>query len=124
MAAMAEAQSRAVMFRSREKEIDEGETCSRYFFRKVMARGALMKGLQAEDGVVVKDTEGMMRVVVEVVWSVGGGGKKGAPPTGMHWRHEGVGEGVVKLLFKKGEVKGNWILTLKDWGGEQLGKDN
>ena len=63
MAAMAEAQSRAVMFRSREKEIDEGETCSRYFFRKVMAGGALMKGLQGEDGVVVKDTEGMMRVV-------------------------------------------------------------
>ena len=31
-AALAEKRGREIMFRSREKEIEEGETCSRYFF--------------------------------------------------------------------------------------------
>ena len=51
------------MFRSREKEIEEGETCSCYFFKKIMAKGAAMKGLKGKDGVVATDREEMVGIV-------------------------------------------------------------
>ena len=63
MAALAEKRGQEIMFRSREKEIEEGETCSRYFFKKMMAKGAAMKGLKGEDGVVATDREEMVGIV-------------------------------------------------------------
>ncbi|KAJ8358250.1 hypothetical protein AAFF_G00020050 [Aldrovandia affinis] len=63
MAAIAARRSQSIIFRSKEREVDEGETCSRFFFKKVMARGTLMKGLKGRDGVTLTSTEGQMKVV-------------------------------------------------------------
>ena len=69
MAARSEEGSRSVMFRCKEREIDEGETCSRYFFKKVMDRGSGMRGLKDEEGEVVRDIQGMLLGVVERFYS-------------------------------------------------------
>ncbi|KAJ8398696.1 hypothetical protein AAFF_G00418930 [Aldrovandia affinis] len=63
MAAIAARRSQSIIFRSKEREVDEGETCSRFFFQKVMARGTLMKGLKGRDGVTLTSTEGQKKVV-------------------------------------------------------------
>ena len=43
--------------------MEEGETFTRYFFKKVMARGVLFKGLQDREGAVVTDTKGQLKIM-------------------------------------------------------------
>ena len=62
MAVFTEEKYRSIMFLSREREIEEGEKCTRYFFKKILGRRVLIKGLKGEDGVLNSSTEGMLRV--------------------------------------------------------------
>ena len=62
MTILTENKCKDIMFRCKEKEMDEGEKCTRYFFKKILSRRILMKGLKGDDGVVQKDTAGMLRV--------------------------------------------------------------
>ena len=63
MSILAETKSRGVILRSREKEIEEGEKCTRYFFSKIVHRGEGMRKLKREDGVVVEEGEELKEVV-------------------------------------------------------------
>ncbi|KAG5830188.1 hypothetical protein ANANG_G00307420 [Anguilla anguilla] len=65
MAVLMENKCKNVIFRSKEKEIDEGEKCTRYFFKKIMSRKILMKGLKGEDGVVKNGKNDMLEAVEE-----------------------------------------------------------
>ncbi|KAJ8335341.1 hypothetical protein SKAU_G00386830 [Synaphobranchus kaupii] len=49
MKGMAEAQSRSIIFRCMEREVDEGETCSCYFFKKNYGAGGCGGAPLAED---------------------------------------------------------------------------
>ena len=63
MATIAETKSKGIILRSREREIEEGEKCTRYFFRKIVNRGEAMVKLKREDGGLVEDVDGMKGVV-------------------------------------------------------------
>ncbi len=39
MSALEKERNKGVMFRSKEKELEEGERCTRYFFKKIIAKG-------------------------------------------------------------------------------------
>ncbi len=39
MSVLANIQSKGVILRSKEREIEEGEKCTRYFFKKIITRG-------------------------------------------------------------------------------------
>ena len=63
MSILAEIKSKGVILRSREREIEEGEKCTRYFFRKIVNRGEGMTKLKGQDGVVVEGIDGLKEVV-------------------------------------------------------------
>lgn len=46
MLELAKVKSRGVILRSKEKEIEEGEKCTRYFFKKIVNRGGTMVSLK------------------------------------------------------------------------------
>ena len=50
METLAEIKSRGVILRSKEKEIEEGEKCSRYFFKKIVSKGGILTKLKNEEG--------------------------------------------------------------------------
>ena len=57
-----EKQSKAFLKQSREKEIEEGEKCTRYFFKKILARGGGLEKLE-ENGRVETKNEGILKIV-------------------------------------------------------------
>lgn len=63
MALLAEQKSKGVILRSKERELEEGEKCTRYFFKKIVSKGRTMTGLKNKDGFLKTDTEGMKEVV-------------------------------------------------------------
>ena len=68
MLILAETKSKGIILRSRERDIEEGEKCTRYFFKKIINRGEGMVKLKREDGEVVEDVE-KMKEVVEAFYS-------------------------------------------------------
>lgn len=48
MSVLSESQSKGVILRSREKDIEEGERCTRYFFKKIISRGGAITVLKSE----------------------------------------------------------------------------
>uniref|UniRef100_A0A8C7IU91 Reverse transcriptase domain-containing protein n=1 Tax=Oncorhynchus kisutch TaxID=8019 RepID=A0A8C7IU91_ONCKI len=63
MAFLAEQRSKGVILRSKERELEEGEKCTRYFLKKIVSKGRLMTRLKNKDGVLKTDTEGIKEVV-------------------------------------------------------------
>ncbi|MGL5950694.1 MAG: hypothetical protein ACRCZH_04655, partial [Cetobacterium sp.] len=59
MSDLAERQSKSIIFRCKETATEEGEKCSRYFFKKVVSRGNVMTGLKSEEGILIKETKAM-----------------------------------------------------------------
>jgi hypothetical protein len=39
MALLAEQKSKGVILRSKERELEEGEKCTKYFFKKIVSKG-------------------------------------------------------------------------------------
>ncbi len=59
---MSEVKSRGAVLRSKEKEIEDGEKCTRYIFKKNMNRGGAMVNLK-DRGDIKTDTKGILTVV-------------------------------------------------------------
>lgn len=57
MSLLTEAQSKGVILRSKERDIEEGEKCTRYFFRKIMSKGGGLTKLQKPDGGMTETTD-------------------------------------------------------------------
>jgi exonuclease III len=47
MSVLSESQSKGVILRSRERDIEEGERCTRYFFKKIISRGGSITVLKS-----------------------------------------------------------------------------
>lgn len=63
MSALAEIKSNGVILRSREKEIEQGEKCTRYFFKKIVNKGGTILRLQKENGCTADTTTDIMETV-------------------------------------------------------------
>nr|BAD04856.1 reverse transcriptase [Takifugu rubripes] len=50
MSVLSEIQSKGVILRSKEREIEEGEKCTRYFFKKIINKGGTITKLTKENG--------------------------------------------------------------------------
>lgn len=70
MSILAEIKSKGVILRSREQEIEEGEKCTRYFFKKIINKGGGILKLCKENGCTVDTTEEIKNVVVEFYTSL------------------------------------------------------
>lgn len=57
MSVLAETKSKGVILRSKEKEIEEGEKCTRYFFKKIVNKGGGIFRLNKENGCTADTTE-------------------------------------------------------------------
>jgi len=57
MSVLSEAQSKGVILRCKEKEIEEGEKCTRYFFKKTISRGGSITILKTFGGREAKNME-------------------------------------------------------------------
>lgn len=60
---IAETKSRGVILRSREKEIEEGEKCTRYFFKKVMSKGEILTKLRNKEGNLTTNSQEIKETV-------------------------------------------------------------
>ena len=56
MSALAENRSKGVILRTKEKEIEKGERCTRHFFRKIVNRRDIILKLQKENGDTAETT--------------------------------------------------------------------
>lgn len=63
MSELAEVKSRGIIFRSKEREIEEGEKCTRYFFKKIIDGGGAMVKLKNKEGETMTDTNGILSAV-------------------------------------------------------------
>lgn len=63
MSILAEEKSKGVILRSRERELEEGEKCTRYFFKKIVSKGGILTSLKKEDGELATSTEEILNVV-------------------------------------------------------------
>lgn len=63
MSGLAEIKSKGVILRSREREIEEGEKCTRYFFKKIISRGEKIMKLQKANGCTTDEIEEMKAIV-------------------------------------------------------------
>lgn len=63
LAALYETRSKGLIFRSRVRFVEENETCSRFFFRKLKAGGQLIEGLLDSEGTEQTTNEGMRECV-------------------------------------------------------------
>lgn len=63
MSAIANVKSMGVILRSREKELEEGEKCTRYFFKKIMSKTGFISELKDKDGQKVKDVKEIIKIV-------------------------------------------------------------
>ena len=60
MSKIAEQRSKGVILRSKEKEVEEGEKCTRYFFKKIISRGEGMTCFKKEDGLLTDTKSDLM----------------------------------------------------------------
>ncbi len=63
MGKIAEISSQGVIIRSKEREIEVGEKCTWYFFKKIISKGAVLILLKKEDGVLTANTEELKETV-------------------------------------------------------------
>lgn len=63
MQGISDIKSMGVILRSREKEREEGEKCTRYFFKKIMSKSGFISQLSNKTGQKVKNTKDIMQVV-------------------------------------------------------------
>lgn len=64
MSNLAEIQSKGIILRSKEQEIEEGEKCTRYFFKKIMNKGGNVLKLRGADGSLASTSDGAQQVVI------------------------------------------------------------
>lgn len=57
MSVLAEIKSKGVILRSREREIEEGEKCTRYFFKKILNKGGNILKLRKDNGCTANTME-------------------------------------------------------------------
>ena len=63
MSLLTEIVSKGVILRSREREVEEGEKCTRYFFKKIINQvGGIFK-LKKEDGCTTENPDEIMKIV-------------------------------------------------------------
>lgn len=63
MSELAEIRSKGVILRSKERKIEEGEKCTRYFFKKIVSKGGVLTQLVKENGVLTTNTEELKETV-------------------------------------------------------------
>lgn len=63
MSVLAEVKSKGVILRSREQEVEEGEKCTRYFFKKIIARAEGIFKLRKEDGCTTDKIDEIIQTV-------------------------------------------------------------
>ena len=55
--------SKGVILRSKERDLEEGEKCTRYFFKKILGRSGTMSKLKNKEGNMMEETEDILKVV-------------------------------------------------------------
>lgn len=65
MSELEEKRIKGVILQSREKEIEEGEKCTSYFFRKIVNRGGGMVGVKNKENNLMNNTQGILKAVEE-----------------------------------------------------------
>ena len=63
MVLMAEEVSKGVILRSKERDLEEGEKCTRYFFKKIISRSNVLTSIKDKDGSLKTDTKQITKVV-------------------------------------------------------------
>lgn len=63
MSVLAEIKSKGVILRSREREIEEGEKCTRYFFKKIVNKRGTILSLKKENGCTAETTKEIKETV-------------------------------------------------------------
>lgn len=63
MSVLAEIKSKGFILRSKEKEIEEGEKCTRYFFKKILTKSKTFLKVKKEDGKMAETTEEIKQIV-------------------------------------------------------------
>lgn len=63
MSVLTEMKSKGVILRSKEKEIEEGEKCTRYFFKKIINKGGAILKLKTESGRTAETTEEIKEII-------------------------------------------------------------
>ncbi len=60
---LAEIKSKGIILRSKERELEEGEKCTRYFFKKIMSKGGGILKLRKEDGTTAETTAEIKEII-------------------------------------------------------------
>lgn len=63
MSVLADIKSKGVILRSREQKIEEGEKCTRYFFKKIVNKGGSILKLNKRDGCTANKTEEIIQTI-------------------------------------------------------------
>lgn len=63
MEKLAEIKSHGVILRSKEKEVEEGEKCTRYFFKKIVSKGGILTKLKNKEGNLSKTSQELKETV-------------------------------------------------------------
>ena len=63
MLVLSEIKSKGVIIRSKERDIEEGEKCTNYFFKKIVSKGGVIPSLKDQSGNMTNNTEGIIKVV-------------------------------------------------------------
>ncbi|KAJ0055440.1 hypothetical protein NL108_018665 [Boleophthalmus pectinirostris] len=63
MSKLAEIKSKGIIKRAREQEIEEGEKCTRYFFKKILSKNKTILTLKKENGELTKNNEEIKKTV-------------------------------------------------------------
>jgi len=65
MQKICEVESKGIILRSRERDLEEGEKCSRYFFKKIVSRGNAITKLKTKEGETKANTNDIQKIVEE-----------------------------------------------------------
>lgn len=107
MSVLAEFKSKGVILRSKEREIEEGEKCTRFFFKKIINKGGGIFRLKTENGPTAETTQDIIETVETFYNDL--------------YRKKTVNEEIMTevLLFIEKTVEENVILT-QDFKIEEL----
>jgi len=65
MMILSEITSKGVILRSKEREVEEGEKCTRYFFKKIVSKSGAMVRIKNKEGILLTNTRDILNGVQE-----------------------------------------------------------